>query len=336
VRIVRPQAVCAVRVRVAQRLKKKPGVLKALEELLQDATAGDPISGLKWARKTLRALSRALRRKGFKVSIFTLRRLLGERGYAIRVNRKRLTKKQDPERDRQMRYLSRLRRRFLKAGQPVISVDTKKRELIGNFKNAGGTWRRQARAVLEYDFPSTASGVAIPFGIYDLARNEGFVVVGTSHQTPEFAVAAIRRWWVQVGQTHYPDQHELLIEADCGNPNGNRCWRWKYGLQPLADEFGLTITVTHLPTGASKWNPIEHRLFSQISSNWAGEPLVSYETLLKFIRTTKTESGLHCKAYLDKTVYETRLQLTPGQKEQINLVPRRVLPRFNYAIKPHG
>lgn len=303
---------------------------------MQDATAGDPITGIKWARKTLRALERALRRKGFKISFVTIRRLLWERGYAIRVNRKRLTKKQDPERDRQMRYLARLRRRFLKASQPVISIDTKKRELVGNFKNAGGTWRRQARAVLEYDFPSDADGVAIPFGIYDMARNEGFVIVGTSHQTPEFAVAAIRRWWLQVGQLHYPDQQELLIEADCGNPNGNRCWRWKYGLRQLADEFGLAITVTHLPTGASKWNPIEHRLFSQISSNWAGEPLVSYEMILKFIRTTKAENGLRCKAYLDKTVYETRLQLTPKQKEQINLVPRRVLPKLNYTIKPHG
>ncbi|HZC01214.1 MAG TPA: ISAzo13 family transposase, partial [Gammaproteobacteria bacterium] len=244
--------------------------------MLQDATAGDPITGLKWTRKTLRALARTLRSKGFKIGFVTLRRLLQEQDYAIRVNRKRLTKKQAPQRDRQMRYLPRLRRRFVKAGQPVISVDTKKRELVGNFKNAGGTWRRKARAVLEYDFPSDADAVAIPFGIYDVVRNEGFVVVGTSHQTPEFAVAAIRRWWVQAGQMYYPDPHELLIEADCGNPNGNRCWRWKHELQQLADEFGLTITVTHLPTGASKWNPIEHRLFSQISRNWAGEPLVSY------------------------------------------------------------
>ena len=302
---------------------------------MQDATAGDPITGLKWTRKTLRALARTLRSKGFKIGFVTLRRLLQEQDYAIRVNRKRLTKKQAPQRDRQMRYLLRLRRRFVKAGQPVISVDTKKRELVGNFKNAGGTWRRKARAVLEYDFPSDAEGMAIPFGIYDVVRNEGFVVVGTSHQTPEFAVAAIRRWWVQAGHMYYPDPHELLIEADCGNPNGNRCWRWKHELQQLADEIGLTLTVTHLPTGASKWNPIEHRLFSQISRNWAGEPLVSYETILKFIRTTRTESGLRCKAYLDKTIYETKLQLTPAQKERINMVPRRVLPKYNYTIKPH-
>jgi hypothetical protein len=307
-----------------------------LEELLRDATAGDPITGIKWARKTLRALKRELRRKGFKVGIFTLRRLLRKLGYAIRVNRKRLTKKQDPERDRQMRYIARVGRRFLKAGKPVISVDTKKRELVGNFKNAGGTWRRRAREVLEYDYPSDADGVAIPLGIYDVARNEGVVVVGTSRQTPEFAVAAIRRWWLALGQRHYPEADELLIECDCGNPNGNRCWRWKHGLQQLANEFGLTITVMHFPTGASKWNPIEHRLFSPISSNWAGEPLVSYETVLKFIRTTRTETGLRCKAYLDKACYKTGLQLSAEQKAQINLVLHRVLPKFNYTIKPHG
>jgi len=303
---------------------------------LQDATAGDPITGVKWARKTLRALKRELQRQGFSVSLFTIRRLLAKLDYAIRVNRKRLTKRQDPERDQQMRYLARVRRRFLKAGQPAISIDTKKRELVGNFRNAGGTWRRQAREVLEYDYPSDADGVAIPFGIYDLARHEGFIVVGTSHHTPEFAVVVIRRWWLRVGQRHYPAERDLLIECDCGNPNGNGCWRWKYALQQLADEFGFQITVTHFPTGASKWNPIEHRLFSQISSNWAGEPLVSYETVLKFIRTTKTETGLCCKAYLDKTFYETGWQLTPEQKEQINLVPHRVLPKFNYTIRPHG
>jgi hypothetical protein len=310
--------------------------LKALEQVLHDDTAGDPMTGIKWARKTLRALERALRRKGLKVSFVTIRRLLIELDYAIRVNRKRLTKKQDPQRDRQMRYIARTRRRFLKAGKPVISVDTKKRELVGNFRQQGGTWRQEAIQVLEYDYPNDADGVAIPFGIYDLAQNEGMVVVGISHQTPEFAVAAIRRWWLQVGQKYYADEQELLIEADSGNPNSARCWRWKYGLQQLADEFRLTIIVTHFPTGASKWNPIEHRLFSQISSNWVGEPLISYEKILKFIRTTKTESGLSCKAYLDKRVYETGLQLVPEEREQINLVGHRVLPKLNYTIKPQG
>lgn len=276
-----------------------------------------------------------MRRGGFKVGFVTIRRLLRERGYAIRVNRKRLTRASVPERDRQMRYLIRLRHTFLKAGKPALSVDTKKRELVGNFKNAGGTWRQHPLEVLEYDYPSWADGVAIPYGVYDLAANEGFVVVGTSHQTPEFAIAAIRRWWLKVGQVRYAGQSALLIEADGGNPNATPCWGWKFGLQQLADEFGLTVTVTHLPTGASKWNPIEHRLFSRIRTNWAGQPLVSYETLLKFLRTTKTETGLQCKAYLDKTAYETGLQLTPEQKAQIKLFPHRVLPKWNYTIKPH-
>jgi len=281
---------------------------------LEDASAGDPITGLRWTRKTLRALEQALRRKGFKVGFVTIRRLLRKLRYATLVNRKRLTREQNPERDRQMRYVARMRRRFLKAGQAVISVDTKKRELVGNFKNAGRTWRRGAIPVLEYDYPSQADGVAIPYGIYDLAANEGFVVIGVSHQTPEFAIAAIRLWWVKIGRLKYVGQHELLIEADCGNPNGNRSWRWKFGLQQLADEFGLSITVTHFPTGASKWNPIEHRLFSQISGNWAGQPLINYETALKFIRTTKTDTGLRVRAYLDKTDYQTGLELTAEQK----------------------
>lgn len=234
-----------------------------------------------------------------------------------------------------MRYVLRKRRAFLKAGQPGISVDTKKRDLVGNFRNAGGTWRREAVEVLEYDCPSDAEGVAIPFGVYDLARRTGWVVIGTSHQTPEFAVATLRRWWLKEGRLHYPQQRELLIEADWGNPNACRCDRWKYGLQRLADEFGLSITGTHLPPGASKWNPIEHRLFSQISRNWAGQPLVNYETIRKFIRTTSTLTGLHCKAYVDPTVYQTGGRLTPSQKAEIKLFPLRVLPQWNYTIKPH-
>lgn len=301
---------------------------------MRDASAGDPITGLKWTRKTLRALQRALKRKGFKVGLGTIRRLLRKLRYAIRVNRKRLTREQNPRRDRQIRYLVRVRRRFLKAGQPVISVDTKKRELVGNFKNAGGTWRREAIPVLEYDYPSYADGVAIPYGIYELAANEGFVVIGTSHQTPEFAIAAIRRWWLKIGRFRYRGQRELLIEADGGNPNGSRSWRWKFGLQQLADEFGLRITVTHFPPGASKWNPVEHRLFSQISENWSGQPLISYETVLKFIRTTKTRTGLRVRACLDKTNYQTGLELTVEQKAHINHSPLRVFPEWNYTINP--
>jgi hypothetical protein len=294
------------------------------------------MTGLKWTRKTLRALARALRRQGFKVGFVTLRRLLRKLRYAIRVNRKRLTKEAHPERDRQMRYVVRLRRRFLQAGQVALSVDTKKRELVGNFKQAGGTWRRAPLPVLEYDYPSQAEGVAIPYGIYDLATQEGCVVIGTSHQTPEFAVAALRRWWVKLGRFRHATERDWLIEADCGNPNSPRSWRWKFGLQQLADEFSVRITVTHVPPGASKWNPVEHRLFSQISGNWVGQPLINYETVLKFIRRTKTDTGLRCRAYLDKTDYPTGLGLTATQKAQLNLSPHRVLPEWNYTIKPRN
>lgn len=303
--------------------------------MVEDATAGDPVRGLKWTRKTSRKLSQQLRRQGYKVGPDTVRRLLHEEGYVLRVNRKRLNKKQDPDRDRQMRYVARKRRAFRKGGLPVISVDAKQRELVGNFKNPGRTWRRQALEVWESDYPDNAEGVAIPYGIYDVGRNVGFVSVGTAHQTPEFATAALRRWWLKEGQQVYGHHRQLLVEADCGGANGNRCWRWKQGLQQLADEFGLTITVTHLPTSASKWNPIEHRLFCHIERNWTGQPLVSYETVLKFIRTTRTITGLRCRAYLDTTRYKTGLKITTEQKAQINIKTHRVLPRWNYTVAPH-
>lgn len=309
--------------------------MTTLGELLADATAGDPVTGLKWTRKTAVKLSRELKRRGYRVGPDTVRRLLRDLGYRLRANRKRLTKEHDPERDRQMRYLSRQRRAFQTAGLPVISVDAKQRELVGNFKNPGQTYRRKALEVLESDYPSEADGVAIPYGIYDVARNEGFVVVGTAHQTPAFAVAALRRWWVQIGQQRYGNKRHLLIEADCGGANGNRCWLWKFGLQQLADEFDLTITVTHLPTSASKWNPIEHRLFCHLEANWAGQPLVNYETIVKFIRTTRTETGLRVRAYLDKTAYPTGLKITAEQKAQTNLKPHHARPRWNYTIAPH-
>lgn len=309
--------------------------MTVLEALVDDATAGDPITGLKWTRKTAQALSQALKKRGYSVGRDTVRRLLRQLKYALRANRKRLNKKHDPDRDAQMRYLLRQRRAYQRAGFAVLSVDAKQRELIGLFKNPGKLWRKASIEVLESDYPSEADGVAIPYGIYDVTRNEGFVVVGTSHQTPAFVVAALRLWWLKVGQRVYGDQRRVLIEADCGGGNGYRCGLWKFGLQQLADEFGLTILVTHLPTSASKWNPVEHKLFCHIESNWAGQPLVNYETVLKFIRTTRTANGLRCRAYLDETDYPTGLKITKAQKAQINLKPSRVLPRWNYTIRPH-
>ncbi len=316
------------------RRKKQPGIFAALDKLLEDATAGDPITGLKWTRKTLAVLTGELQKK-FRVGHSSVARLLKVKGIALRGNRKRLSPRQDVQRDRQFRYIARLRRQFAKAKLPIISVDTKKKELIGTFKNAGRTWRRTALDVFETDFPHDAKGKAIPYGIYDLEHNEGYVVVGTSHETPAFAVAAIRRWWLEVGQPHDPGKQEVLILADGGGANGSHCWLWKGHLQQLANEFALTITVAHYPTGASKWNPIEHRLFCHISSNWAGQPLFSFETVLKFLRTPSTATGLRCRAQLDRTKYETGLKITREQKQQINLQPHRTRPQYNYTIRPH-
>jgi hypothetical protein len=235
-----------------------------------------------------------------------------------------------------MRYIARQRRKFEKAGDPVISVDTKKKELVGPFKNPGRTLRRQSLEVLETDFPSDAEGKAIPYGIYDVQHNAGYVVIGISHETAQFAVAAIRRWWIELGRIQYAGHTHLLIQADGGGANRYNSWLWKAALQAFADEFGLTITVTHFPPGASKWNPIEHRMFCHLSANWAGQPLVSYETMLKFIRTARTDTGFHCRARLDTTTYATGLKITAEEKAALNLKPRRVFPQWNYTIRPRN
>ena len=311
-------------------------MLKVLGQLLKDNTAGDPMTGIKWTRKTIRQLSRELRQKGIRVGRNTVRRLLKGQRYALRANHKRLTNAHNPDRDRQMRYIARQRRAFQKAGKPVLSVDAKKRELIGNFKNAGRTWRPQPLDVLETDFRSEAKGIALLYGIYDPSRNAGYMVIGVSHETAEFAVAAIRAWWLAVGRRVYPGQYHLLIQADDGGSNDSRSWLWKARLQNLADDYQLTITVTHFPAGASKWNPIEHRLFGFISLNWAGQPLVSYETMLKFIRTTRTATGLTCQARLDQTQYETGLKVSAQEKASINLKPHHIFPNWNYTIEPRS
>lgn len=297
--------------------------------------AGDPVSGLKWTHRSLRKLRQALRRRGIRLAPGTIARLLRALGFSLKTCRKQQAGVQDPERSRQFRYIIRMRKLYLAKGLPVISVDTKKKEWVGNFKNAGRTWRRRPHRVLDHDFPSWASGQAIPVGIYDLAHRDGYVVVGTSHDTAAFITAAIGRWWRVVGRRRYRGTRRLLLEMDGGGANDPRTWLWKAALQRLADATGLLLVVTHYPPGASKWNPIEHRLFSAISGNWAGEPLTSYETILKYIRTTRTAGGLRCRAWLDRKDYPARQQVRPEDKARIRRKPHRVLPKWNYTIWPH-
>lgn len=289
---------------------------------------------MKWTHRSLRKLCRALRRQGLKVSPPTVARLLRQRGFSLRTCRKQRAGIRNRDRDRQFRYLIRMRRLYITRGWPAISVDTKKKEWVGNFKNAGQCWRQKARQVLDHDYPSWALGRAIPVGVFDLAKNDGYVILGTTHETPTLAVSAIRRWWLQVGQRRYTDNRHLLIEADSGGANDHRKWEWKIALQSLADEFGLIITVTHYPPGASKWNPIDHRMFSLISANWAGEPLDSYEKILKYIRTTHSETGFHCQARLDRKDYVAQ-KATKEQIRSLRLKRRRLFPDWNYTIYPH-
>jgi hypothetical protein len=307
-----------------------------METLLLDATAGDPITGLKWTRKTTRKIAKELKRKGYVVEHSTIPRLAGILGYTLQGNRKHLSRQEDQRRDCQMRYIARLRRRFARQNQPEISVDGKKKELIGQFRNPGRTLRQEPLEVLATDFPSDARGKAIPYGIYDLQRNEGMMAVGVSHETAELAGASIRRWLLEIGFVYYPDCHGLLIQADSGGANACDSWLWKVELQKLANEFQLAITVTHYPSGASKWNPIEHRMFSVISQNWAGQPLISYETVLKFIRSSKTETGFRCQAYFDRRKYETKRKVTPEEKANINLHRHKLFPQWNYTIEPNA
>ena len=309
--------------------------MQALEKLLKDATAGDPITGLKWTRKTCRKIAKELKRKGFQVEHSTIPRLAQLWGYTLRGNRKRLSRKQDARRDQQMRYIENQRKRFVRRKQPEISVDGKKKEKIGRFRNAGRTLRKVPLDVLATDFLTDAIGKATLYGVYDIQRNEGFMAVGVSHETAEFATTSIRRWLLAHQRVHYRNCSCLLVQADSGGANAYDSWLWKVELQKLADEFQLAITVTHYPPGTYKWNLIEHRMFSVISQNWAGQPLVSYETVLKFIRTSKTETGFHCSAYFNRKHYQTKRKVTSEEKANVNLHPHKLFPEWNYTIRPN-
>lgn len=310
--------------------KKQPSIEQDLIRLVEPETGGDPEGYAHYTRSSLRSLAARLGRG----SATTVGRLLKPLGYSLKTNVKRLMGKVHPHRDYQYRLIQRTRRWFIRQGQPVISVDAKKAELIGNFKNPGKRYCRQADDVKTYDFPSEAQYKATPYGIYDSVTNLAFVNVGISAATPEFAVASIRRWWHRLGQVHYPHAHHLFIEADAGGCNGHRPRLWKRELQQLADNIGLAITVCHYPSGASKWNPIEHRLFSQISRNWAGHPLRSLSILLGFIRGTTTDKGLRVEAELDRTIYQKGIKVSQQEMAALNIRRRRRCPELGYTIKP--
>jgi len=302
---------------------------------MQHDTAGDPITGLKWTRKTTAKVAAELKRLGIFVSDRTVARLLKQMGFALRVNHKKLSGACPQDRDAQFTHIAEVRERFAAQGLPLISVDTKKKELVGCFKNAGTSWERQPLLVNDHDFRSDAIGIAIPYGIYDLRANRGTVFVGNSHDTPEFAVECVQTWWRTEGRQRHPNAAQLAILADGGGSNASNSRAWKYGLQTrLCNRFGLTITVAHYPPGASKWNPIEHRLFSEISKNWAGRPLDSFQTILNYIQTTTTSTGLCVEAHLIENIYEKGVRITDAQMRELDITKDEFLPRWNYTLRP--
>jgi hypothetical protein len=312
-----------------------PGLQAALERIMEENTAGDPMSLLRWTNKSTVRIAEELTRLGHSVSDETVRRRLAEMGYSLQANAKNL-EESAAGRDQQFRYINRQVKQYLAGQEPVLSVDTKKKERVGNFKNAGKTWRPkgQPTEVNVYDFPHLGVGPAIPYGAYDQQRNEGFVNVGISHDTAEFAVDSVRRWWRWIGRRGYPTAARLLLCADGGGSNGSRNRAWKYHLQQFADQSGLAITVCHYPPGTSKWNKIEHRMFSFISLNWQGKPLVSYETVINLIGATRTATGLRVKAKLDTRLYEAGVKITDEEMKQLHLRTHRTNPEWNYTISP--
>ncbi|HEV3263848.1 MAG TPA: ISAzo13 family transposase [Gemmataceae bacterium] len=314
-----------------------PAITAALEELLSDEVAGSPEGEQKWVRSSVAKLTQRLREQGFQVGHNAVWALLKRMGFSLRTAvRKRRGVSRDPaSRDEQFRYIAARQKAFAVAGLPAISVDTKKKELIGNFRNPGRLWCRQPPEVDEHSFPSQAEGVAVPFGVYDLGKNRGYVAVGTSHNTPEFAVSVIARWWEEEGQVCYPRKRHLLILADGGGANGRRSAAWRLNLQEkVCDRFRLTVTVCHYPPGCSKWNPVERRLFSEISKNWEGRPLRSFSIMLGYIRGTTTTTGLTVKAYLDDGIYKKGQKVTREDVRGLALERHSVCSDWNYTIRP--
>ena len=311
-------------------------LLDDLKRLVDPATRGDPMSPLLWTCKSTRPLAQALGPIGHDVSHQTVARLLTDLGYNLQANRKTEEGKGHPDRDAQFEHINRKVRSFQRRGQPVVSVDTKKKELVGNYKNPGREWEPegQPRRVKSKDFPDKALGKVAPYGVYDLTANQGWVNVGITHDTAEFAVESIRRWWSRMGRQVYPDAKELLVTADSGGSNGSRTRLWKVCLQELADELGLKVHVCHFPPGTSKWNKIEHRMFCHITENWRGRPLVSHAVVVNLIGSTRTRAGLRIQAELDTNAYEKGIKVTNEELAGVRLRRDKFHGEWNYTVKP--
>ena len=333
-------AVPAVRVRAEGGGRKKaevadPGLLDSLNSLIEPGVRGDPESPLRWTTKSTRKLAGELTALGHEISHSAVGNLLRSIGFSLQGNRKTLEGVQHPDRDAQFRHISSVAEEFLAAGDPVISVDTKKKELVGRFAQAGREWRPagQPVEVSTYDFPGSADGKAVPYGVYDIADDSAWVSVGVDHDTSVFAVATIEAWWRQMGQQKYPAARRLLITADGGGSNGHRPWLWKFELARLSAATGLEIVVCHYPPGTSKWNKVEHRLFSRITFNWRGRPLETYQTVVNLIASTTTTTGLTVRCELDPNLYPTKIQLTRRQRESIPIARHEFHGEWNYSIR---
>jgi transposase len=315
-----------------------PRLLEVLERLVDPVTRGDPMSPLRWTCKSAAHLAAELQAQGHAVSERTVNRLLHELGYSLQSNRKTLEGCHHPDRDAQFQYLNRRAKAFQRQGQPVVSVDTKRKEVVGQFRNSGREWhpRGQPERVNVHDFPDEELGTVIPYGVYDMAANTGWVSVGVDHDTAEFAVETLRRWWRHMGHEAYPQATRLLITADGGGSNGSRCRLWKAELQKWADESGLRISVCHFPPGTSKWNKIEHRMFCHITENWRGRPLVSREVVVNLIGHTTTKTGLEIRSALDENCYPTGREITDEQMEDLAIEREKFHGEWNYTIKPRS
>jgi hypothetical protein len=319
---------------------KDPTLRQDLDRLVDPATRGDPESPLRWTCKSVRILAEELRREGHAVSYQTVAELLHEMDYSLQANQKKLEGSQHADRNQQFEYINRRAQRYLKQGEPVISVDTKKKELVGDFKNPGREWQPQGQPekvrVHDFEIRQPENGKVAPYGVYDLGRNAGWVSVGVDHDTAEFAVESIRRWWRWMGRRSYPQATRLLITADSGGSNGARVRLWKWELQQLADEIGLEIAVCHFPPGTSKWNKIEHRLFSFISQNWRGKPLSSHQVIIDLIAATTTTTGLTVKSKIDTNIYEPGLRVSDQQMAELQLRREKFHGDWSYKLLPRS